>query len=86
MLARLNSSELSEQQLAYLKARAELELDRRMPNGPRLLFEADVIGAPKLQRRESEYKISSAETRAASDQLQLLGVSPAAIERLGKQG
>jgi cobalt-zinc-cadmium efflux system membrane fusion protein len=50
------------------------------------LFEADVIGAAELQRRESEYQISKAETRAASDQLQLLGVSPAAIDRLGKQG
>src|SRR5574343_1897140 len=29
LLAKLNSSELSEQQLAYLKARAQLELNRR---------------------------------------------------------
>jgi cobalt-zinc-cadmium efflux system membrane fusion protein len=85
VLARLNSSELSEQQLAYLKARAELELNRRNAERAKALFEADVIGAAELQRRESEYKISQAETRAASDQLQLLGVS-AAIERLGKQG
>ncbi|WP_232422721.1 efflux RND transporter periplasmic adaptor subunit [Dechloromonas agitata] len=86
VLARLNSSELSEQQLAYLKARAQLELNRRNAERAKALFEADVIGAAELQRRESEYKISQAETRAASDQLQLLGVSPAAIERLGKQG
>ncbi|MEN9478052.1 MAG: hypothetical protein RLZZ300_2193 [Pseudomonadota bacterium] len=86
VLARLNSSELSEQQLAYLKARAELELNRRNAERAKALFEADVIGAAELQRRESEYKISQAETRAASDQLQLLGVSAAAIERLGKQG
>ena len=86
VLARLNSSQLSEQQLAYLKARAELELNRRNAERAKALFEADVIGAAELQRRESEYKISLAETRAASDQLQLLGVSPAAIERLGKQG
>ena len=86
VLARLNSSELSEQQLAYLKAKAELELNRRNAERAKALFEADVIGAAELQRRESEYKISQAETRAASDQLQLLGVSPAAIERLGKQG
>lgn len=86
VLARLNSSELSEQQLAYLKARAQLELNRRNAERARALFEADVIGAAELQRRESEYKISQAETRAAADQLQLLGVSPAAIERLGRQG
>ncbi|MCG2576125.1 efflux RND transporter periplasmic adaptor subunit [Dechloromonas sp. XY25] len=86
VLARLNSSQLSEQQLAYLKARAQLELNRRNAERAKALFEADVIGAAELQRRESEYKISQAETRAAADQLQLLGVSAAAIERLGKQG
>lgn len=86
ILARLNSSELSSQQLAYLKARAQLELNRRNAERAKALFEADVIGAAELQRRESEYQISKAETRAASDQLQLLGVGPAAIDRLGKQG
>ncbi|TXT32358.1 MAG: secretion protein HlyD [Rhodocyclaceae bacterium] len=86
VLAKLNSSELSSQQLAYLKARAELELNRRNAERAKALFEADVIGAAELQRRESEYQISKAETRAASDQLQLLGVGPAAIDRLGKQG
>jgi len=86
VLASLNSSELSSQQLAYLKARAQLELNKRNAERAKALFEADVIGAAELQRRESEYQISVAETRAAADQLQLLGVSPAAIERLGKQG
>ena len=86
VLARLNSSELSTQQLAYLRARSQLELNRRNAERAKSLFEADVIGAAELQRRESEYQISVAETRAASDQLQLLGVTPAAIERLGKQG
>jgi cobalt-zinc-cadmium efflux system membrane fusion protein len=86
VLARLNSSELSSQQLAYLKARSELELNRRNAERARSLFQADVISAAELQRRESEYQISQAETRAAADQLQLLGVPPAAIEKLGKQG
>ncbi|UCV11987.1 efflux RND transporter periplasmic adaptor subunit [Dechloromonas denitrificans] len=86
VLARLNSSELSTQQLAYLRARAQLELNRRNAERAKALYEADVIGAAELQRRESEYQISVAETRAASDQLQLLGVTAAAIDRLGKQG
>lgn len=66
VLARLNSSELSSQQLAYLKARAQLELNRRNAERAKALFEADVIGAAELQRRESEFQISMAETRAAS--------------------
>lgn len=86
VLARLNSSELSELQLAYLKARAQLELNRRNAERARALHDADVIGAAELQRRESEYQISLAETRAAADQLQLLGVGAAAIERLGRVG
>lgn len=86
VLARLNSSELSAQQLAYLKARAELELNKRNVERAKALFQADVISAAEHQRRESEYQISQAESRAAADQLRLLGVSPAAIEKLGKQG
>src|SRR5574343_402797 len=74
VLARLNSSELSSQQLAYLKAKAQLELNKRNAERAKALFEADVIGAAELQRRESEYQIALAETRAAADQLQLLGV------------
>lgn len=86
VLARLNSAELSEQQLAYLKALAQLELNKRNAERAKALFEADVIGVAELQRRESEYKISTAETRAAADQLRLLGVTDAAIARLGKAG
>lgn len=86
VLARLNSSELSSQQLAYLKARSQLELNQRNAERAKALFEADVIAAAELQRRQSEYQISLAEAHAAADQLELLGVSRAAIERLGKKG
>jgi cobalt-zinc-cadmium efflux system membrane fusion protein len=86
VLARLNSSELSSQQLAYLKARSQLELNRRNAERAKALYEADVIAAAEVQRRASEYQISVAETRAAADQLHILGVSPAAVERLGRDG
>ena len=86
VLARLNSSELSSQQLAYLKARSQLELNRRNAERARALFDADVIAAAEVQRRDSEYQISIAETRAAADQLRLLGVGTAAIDRLGQEG
>ena len=66
--------------------RSQLELNRRNAERAKALFEADVIGAAELQRRESEFQISMAETRAAADQLALLGVSAAAIDRLGKHG
>jgi len=86
LLARLHSSELASQQLAYLKARSQLELNRRAAERAKTLLAADVIGAAELQRRENEYQISVAETRAAADQLRILGFKEGAIEKLGTQG
>ncbi len=85
-LAWINSSELSGSQLAYLRARSEKELHRRNVERAKTLFSADVISAAELQRRENEFEIASAETRAAQDQLRVLGVSAAAIERLAATG
>ncbi|MBU3648630.1 MAG: efflux RND transporter periplasmic adaptor subunit [Limnohabitans sp.] len=85
-LAQINSSELSSAQLAYLKARSEKELHRRNVERAKTLFAADVISAAELQRRENEYEVASAETRAAQDQLRVLGVSAKAIERLNTTG
>jgi len=86
VLAELHSSELSTAQLAYLKAKSQMELTRRNVERAKSLFDADVISAAELQRRENEFQIASAETRAAADQLRVLGVPAGAIERLGKSG
>jgi cobalt-zinc-cadmium efflux system membrane fusion protein len=72
--------------LAYLKAKSEKELHRRNLGRAQTLFDADVISAAELQRRENEYEIASAETRAAQDQLRVLGVSATSIERLAATG
>ncbi len=85
-LALINSSELSGAQLSYLKARSEKELHRRNMERAKTLFQSDVISAAEFQRRESEYEIAVAETRAAQDQLRVLGVSPSSIERLANTG
>ena len=85
-LALINSSELSGAQLSYLKSRSEQELHRRNMARAKTLFEADVISAAEFQRRESEFEIASAETRAAQDQLRVLGVSPKSIENLANTG
>ena len=85
-LALINSSELSGSQLAFLKAKSERELHRRNLGRAQTLFDADVISAAELQRRENEYEIASAETRAAQDQLRVLGVSAQSIERLANTG
>ena len=85
-LALINSSELSSSQLAYLKARSEKEFHRRTVERAKTLFQADVISAAELQRRESEYEVASAQTRAAQDQLRVLGVNLKALEDLAKTG
>ena len=85
-LASINSSELSNSQLAYLKARSEKEFHRRTVQRAKTLFEADVISAAELQRRESEYEVASAQTRAAQDQLRVLGVNMKALEELASTG
>ena len=85
-LASINSSELSNSQLAYLKARSEKEFHRRTVQRAKTLYEADVISAAELQRRESEYEVASAQTRAAQDQLRVLGVNMKALEELASTG
>ena len=85
-LALINSIELSNSQLAYLKARSAKEFHRRTVQRAKTLFEADVISAAELQRRESEYEVASAQTRAAQDQLRVLGVNLKAMEELATTG
>jgi cobalt-zinc-cadmium efflux system membrane fusion protein len=52
----------------------------------KLLFQADVIGAAELQRRESELAVAKAESRALGDQLRLMGLSAQGLARLKEQG
>lgn len=85
-LAVINSTELGEAQLTYLKARAHADLQARSVERARQLFAADVIGKAELQRRESELSIASAEQRGSADQLRVLGMSSAAINKLGATG
>lgn len=85
-LAVLNSTELGAAQLAYMKARAQAQLNERNVERAQQLFAADVIGSAELQRRESELSISRAEQRAAADQLRVLGVSAKALEKLSTHG
>lgn len=85
-LALLHSTELGNSQLAYLRARAQVDLHRRNVERARLLLAADVIGNAELQKRESELSINEAEMRAANEQLRVQGMGRRAIEALGKSG
>lgn len=82
MLARLNSTELAQNQLTFIKARQQIDLQTKAVERARLLLNADVIGSAELQRREAELASAYAELNASRDQLQVLGMSSKAIDEL----
>lgn len=86
VLARINSTELGQTQLAYLKARAANELAANAYSRAKILYKEDVIAKADLQRRQSEAETSAAERRAMADQLRVLGMPADQIEQLGKTG
>src|SRR5574343_592561 len=85
-LARVASAELSQAQMAYLRAHSASSLADRAVERARQLYQADVIGQAELQRRESEQSVARAEQRATQDQLRLLGIPAEALSRLRDQG
>jgi len=85
-LAKLASPELSNSQLGFLRALSATKLAERSVERAQQLVTADVIGNAELQRREVELSVARAELRAATDQLRLIGLSEALIERLRETG
>lgn len=85
VLAKVNSAELAEAQLTYLKAFAQVELQSRAVERAKLLLSADVIGSAELQKRENDLFSAQVERLAAQDQLQLLGMSERAVKELAKR-
>ena len=86
VLATLNSTELSSAQLSFLRGQSlRLQAQRGAERAEQLL-KADVIGTAEVQRRQSELTQADAELNAARDQLKVLGMSEAAIQRLADTG
>jgi cobalt-zinc-cadmium efflux system membrane fusion protein len=85
-LARISSPELTQAQLAYLRAFSLETLAEKAAERARHLLAADVISVAEMQRRESELQVTQAELGAAADQLRLLGMDSRAINKLGKDG
>jgi cobalt-zinc-cadmium efflux system membrane fusion protein len=82
VLAVLNSIELSDTQLAFLRADSARTLAEKAAQRARQLFEADVISEAELQRRETELLQAEADLSAADNQLHVLGMSDKGIETL----
>lgn len=85
-LATLSSPELTNAQLAYLRALSATKLAERAVERAQALIAADVIGSAELQRREVELSVARAELRAAHDQLRLVGLREETITRLRDTG
>lgn len=85
-LATLSSPELTNAQLSYLRALSASKLAERALERAQALLAADVIGSAELQKREVELSVARAELRAANDQLRLIGLAPAAVQKLRDTG
>ncbi|MBU3602538.1 efflux RND transporter periplasmic adaptor subunit [Polynucleobacter sp. AM-25C3] len=86
ILAKITSTELTQSQLSYLKAKSASQLADQAANRARILYKEDVIALSELQRREAEASSSKAEYRAANDQLRVQGMDQPSIDRLAKSG
>jgi cobalt-zinc-cadmium efflux system membrane fusion protein len=85
-LARITSPELTQAQLAYLRAFSRTVLTQKAAERAHHLLAADVIAVAEVERRESELEVATAELEAAKDQLRLLGVDAAVLKELAKEG
>ncbi len=85
-LAQISSPELTQAQLAYLRAYSQFNLAERAADRARQLLAADVVGSAELQRRESELQVTRAELNAATDHLRILGVGNGALGNLARSG
>jgi cobalt-zinc-cadmium efflux system membrane fusion protein len=85
-MAHVSSPELTQAQLAYLRAVSGRELAERAEDRAQQLLKADVIGSAELQRRQSELAIATAELKAAADQLEIMGIPPESITQLRQKG
>ena len=86
VLAKITSTELTQSQLAYLKAKSASQLADQAANRAKILYKEDVIALAELQRREAEASSAKAEYRAANDQLRVQGMDQASIDKLAKSG
>jgi len=82
VLATVNSTELAQNQLDYIKALQQINLQAKAVDRAKVLLEADVISAAELQRREAELSGAKADLVAARNQLLVLGMSNSSISKL----
>jgi len=85
-LARITSPDLTNSQLAYLRALSRVVVTTKAVERARHLLTADAISLAEVERRQSEQEIAQAELSAATDQLMLFGMDNAELKELKKRG
>ena len=85
-LARITSPDLTNSQLAYLRALSRVVVTQKAADRARHLLAADAIPVAEVERRQSELEIAKAELGAAADQLRLFGMGDAEMKELNKKG
>lgn len=86
VLAIINSTDLSQAQAAYLKAKTQMSLQKMSAQRARRLFDEGIISESALREREAGLAEWDVELRALADQLAVMGMAPAAIEGLNTSG
>jgi len=86
VLAQINSTELGAAQEDYLKSRTQVNLQRLNVQRASRLLEAGIISEAIYHERESVLEEREVELRAGADQLRVLGMSQAALDRLNARG
>jgi len=85
-LARITSPDLTQSQLAYLRAVSRVTVTQKASDRARHLLAADAIPVAEVERRQSELEIAKAEMGAARDQLILFGMSESELKQINKTG
>ena len=83
-LAILNSTELGMAQAAYLKAASQVGLRELAVSRARRLLDADVIASAELLEREGMLREAEVDLRAATDQLRVMGMNEADLDKLAR--
>lgn len=85
-LARITSPDLTQSQLAFLRASSRVVVTQKSYDRAKHLLTADVIALAEVERRQSELEIAQAELSAATDQLRLYGMGSTEIKELSRKG
>ena len=80
ILALINSIELAQQQLNYIKSVQMVELKTKAYERAVLLFDADVVSEAQKLERKTELSAAKAEMEASKDQLFVMGMTLKEIE------